>query len=490
MTFSKELNLLLKARYPVLYISTFEEDRVEYTIRKAIKSTSNKAIYTWDFVEGYKTNPNNPRFASKNPLQALELVEKLTADTPAIFILKDFNKFLTDISISRKLRNLVRILKTQPKSLIIVATELEIPKELSDLITVLDFTLPNSTEIKNELLRLFESLNKTVEPDFLEVLIRACQGLSIEKIRRALSKSIAQYGTINEATINLVLVEKRQIISQTEILEFQGTTSQFTDIGGLETLKKWLATRKESFSEKAKLYGLPAPRGLLLAGIQGTGKSLTAKAIANEWQLPLLRLDIGRLFGGIVGESESRVRQMIQLSEALAPCVLWIDEIDKAFSEQTKGGDSGTTNRVLGTFITWLSEKRSQVFIVATANNFSVLPLEIIRKGRFDEIFFVGLPILNERQQIFNVFLNRLRPNQLGDFDLALLAKKSEGFSGAEIEQAIVEGMLIAFNEKGEFNTADIVGGLKQIIPLSQIEPERTKQLQDWAISGRVRLAA
>jgi SpoVK/Ycf46/Vps4 family AAA+-type ATPase len=385
---------------------------------------------------------------------------------------------------------LVRILKTQPKSLIIVATELEIPKELSDLITVLDFTLPNSTEIKNELLRLFESLNKTVEPDFLEVLIRACQGLSIEKIRRALSKSIAQYGTINEATINLVLVEKRQIISQTEILEFQGTTSQFTDIGGLETLKKWLATRKESFSEKAKLYGLPAPRGLLLAGIQGTGKSLTAKAIANEWQLPLLRLDIGRLFGGIVGESESRVRQMIQLSEALAPCVLWIDEIDKAFSEQTKGGDSGTTNRVLGTFITWLSEKRSQVFIVATANNFSVLPLEIIRKGRFDEIFFVGLPILNERQQIFNVFLNRLRPNQLGDFDLALLAKKSEGFSGAEIEQAIVEGMLIAFNEKREFNTADIVGGLKQIIPLSQIEPERTKQLQDWAISGRVRLAA
>jgi SpoVK/Ycf46/Vps4 family AAA+-type ATPase len=313
--------------------------------------------------------------------------------------------------------------------------------------------------------------------------------LSIEKIRRALSKSIAQYGTINEATINLVLVEKRQIISQTEILEFQGTTTQFTDIGGLETLKNWLATRKESFSEKAKIYGLPAPRGLLLAGIQGTGKSLTAKAIANEWQLPLLRLDIGRLFGGIVGESESRVRQMIQLSEALAPCILWIDEIDKAFNEQTKGGDSGTTNRVLGTFITWLSEKKSQVFIVATANNFSVLPLEIIRKGRFDEIFFVGLPILNERQQIFNVFLTRLRPTQLNTFDLSLLAKKSEGFSGAEIEQAIVEGMLMAFNEKREFTTEDILLGLKQIIPLSQIEPERTKQLQDWAVSGRVRLA-
>ena len=489
MSFSKELNLLLKARYPVLYISTFEEDRVEYTIRKAIKSTSNKAIYTWDFVEGYKTNPNNPRFAAKNPLQALELVEKLTADTPAIFILKDFNKFLNDISISRKLRNLVRILKTQPKSLIIVATELDIPKELSDLITVLEFTLPTSSEIKKELLRLFESLNNDIDPKFLEILIRACQGLSIEKIRRVLSKSIAQYGSINNATVNLILIEKRQIISQTEILQFQDTTSQFTDIGGLETLKKWLDTRKESFSEKAKIYGLPAPRGLLLAGIQGTGKSLTAKAIANEWQLPLLRLDIGRLFGGIVGESESRVRQMIQLSEALAPCILWIDEIDKAFSEQTKGGDSGTTNRVLGTFITWLSEKKSQVFIVATANNLSVLPLEIIRKGRFDEIFFVGLPLLEERKQIFEVFLKRLRPTQLSSFNLTLLSKKSEEFSGAEIEQAIIEGMLIAFNEKREFTTEDILIGLSQIIPLSQIEPERTKQLQDWAISGRIRLA-
>ena len=202
-----------------------------------------------------------------------------------------------------------------------------------------------------------------------------------------------------------------------------------------------------------------------------------------------LRLDIGRLFGGIVGESESRVRQMIQLSEALAPCVLWIDEIDKAFSEQTKGGDSGTTNRVLGTFITWLSEKKSQVFIVATANNLSVLPLEIIRKGRFDEIFFVGLPLLEERKQIFEVFLKRLRPTQLSSFNLTLLSKKSEEFSGAEIEQAIIEGMLIAFNEKREFTTEDILIGLSQIIPLSQIEPERTKQLQDWVISGRIRLA-
>lgn len=391
MRFSQELTLLIKARYPILYISSLEEDRVEYTIRKTIKANSNKAIHTWDFVEGYKTNLNNPRFAAKNPLQALELIEKLTSTTPAVFILKDFNKFLSDISISRKLRNLVGILKTQPKSLIILATEIDIPKELTDLITILEFTLPNSVEIKNELTRLFLSLEKTIEPEFLEILTRACQGLSIEKIRRALSKSLAKHGSINKETINLILIEKRQIISQTQILEFQDTTTQFNDIGGLENLKKWLDNRKESFSEKAKLYGLPSPRGLLLTGIQGTGKSLTAKAIANEWNLPLLRLDIGRLFGGVVGESENRVRQMIQLSEALAPCVLWIDEIDKAFSDQAKNGDSGTTNRVLGTFVSWLSEKKAQVFIIATANNFAVLPLEIIRKGRFDEIFFCRL---------------------------------------------------------------------------------------------------
>jgi ATP-dependent 26S proteasome regulatory subunit len=490
MRFSQELTLLIKARYPILYISSLEEDRVEYTIRKTIKANSNKAIHTWDFVEGYKTNLNNPRFAAKNPLQALELIEKLTSTTPAVFILKDFNKFLSDISISRKLRNLVGILKTQPKSLIILATEIEIPKELTDLITILEFTLPNSVEIKTELNRLFLSLEKTVEPEFLEILTRACQGLSIEKIRRALSKSLAKHGSINKETINLILIEKRQIISQTQILEFQDTNTQFNDIGGLENLKKWLDNRKQSFSEKAKLYGLPSPRGLLLTGIQGTGKSLTAKAIANEWNLPLLRLDIGRLFGGVVGESENRVRQMIQLSEALAPCVLWIDEIDKAFSDQAKNGDSGTTNRVLGTFVSWLSEKQAQVFIVATANNFAVLPLEIIRKGRFDEIFFVGLPTLSERKQIFKVFLQRLRPSQSSAFDLDVLSKNSDGFSGAEIEQAIIEGMHIAFNQKREFTNEDIVIGLNQIIPLSQIDPDRIKQIQSWALAGRIRLAS
>ena len=490
MVFTEEFNLLLKARYPIIYISSLEEDRIEYTIRKSVKQMGNKAIYTWDFVEGYVNNPNNKGFAAKNPLQALELVEKLTGDTPALFILKDFDKFLSDISVSRKLKNLVRILKTQPKTLVILATEVNIPSELYDLITFVEFNLPTEVEIRNELVRLFTSLGQVVEPDFLEILVRSCQGLSIERIRRALSKSIAKYSTINDKTLELVLTEKQQLISQTQILQFQPTTVTFEDIGGLNNLKLWLSNRKQSFSEKAKLYGLPAPRGLLIAGVQGTGKSLTAKAIANDWQLPLLRLDIGRLFGGIVGESESRVRQMIQIAEALAPCILWVDEIDKAFMEQNNRGDNGTSSRVLATFITWLSEKTSQVFVVATANNFYTLPLEIIRKGRFDEIFFVNLPSEVERNQIFNVFLTQLRPNNLENFDLDLLTSNSDGFSGAEIQQAIIEGMHFAFNEKRDFTTSDILKGLDQIIPLSQIDSDRTKKLQDLALSGRVRLAS
>lgn len=490
MAFTEEFNLLLKARYPILYISSLEEDRIEYTIRKCVKFTGNKAIYTWDFVEGYVNNPNNKGFASKNPLQALELVEKLTSDTPALFILKDFDKFLTDISVSRKLKNLIRVLKIQPKTIIILATEVNIPVELNDLITFVEFKLPTEMEIRIELKRLFTSLGQKVDEDFLEILVRSCQGLSIERIRRALSKSIAQYSSIDSRTLELVLIEKQQLISQTQILEFQPTSTTFDDIGGLINLKSWLSNRKESFSEKAKLYGLPVPRGLLIAGVQGTGKSLTAKAIANDWQLPLLRLDIGRLFGGIVGESESRVRQMIQISEALSPCILWIDEIDKAFMEQSNRGDNGTSSRVLATFITWLSEKTSQVFVVATANNFSVLPLEVIRKGRFDEIFFVNLPSKIERKQIFTVFLKQLRPNNFEDYDIELLTTRSDGFSGAEIQQSIIEGMHLAFNEKREFTTSDILQGVSQIIPLSQIDPERTKKLQDWALSGRVRLAS
>lgn len=490
MKFNDELALFLKARYPIIYINTIEEDRVEYIIRKNIKTNLNRSIYSWDFVDGYTNNPNNEGFAKRNPLQALELVERLNAETPALFILKDFNRFLTDLSISRKLRNISRILKLQPKTIIIIGSDLTIPKELQDLLTVLQFQLPLEHEISQELDRLVTSLNIKIDSQLFENLTRACQGLSLERIRRVLSKIIATYKTIDKNSIGILLSEKKQIISQTEILEYTSVDEKITNLGGLDNLKDWLRKRKTAFGIQASNYGLPTPRGLLLVGIQGTGKSLTAKAIANEWQLPLLKLDVGKLFGGIVGESESRLRQMIHLAETISPCILWIDEIDKAFSSTESKGDSGTSNRVLATFVSWLSEKKKPVFVIATANNIDLLPLEIIRKGRFDEIFFLDLPKKEEREEIFKIHIKEFRPNSWESFDYSKLAELSESFSGAEIRQSIIEGMYLAFYEKREFTTDDISMALTELIPLANLESNQMIKLQNWASSGRIRLAS
>lgn len=492
MKFNDELNLLLKSRYPILSINTVEEDRVEYTIRKSIKSNLNRSVYTWDFVDGYTNNPNNEGFGKRNPLQALELIEKLNSETPAIFILKDFNKFFNDITISRKLRNISRFLKLQPKTLIIIGSDFTIPRELTDLITLLQFKLPDKEEIDNELVRLIKALNLNLktDSDLFENLSRSCQGLSLERIRRVLSKIIATYKLIDKNSISILLSEKKQIISQTEILEYWSTQETIDNLGGLETLKEWLKKRQSAFSVQAYQYGLPTPRGLLLLGIQGTGKSLTAKAIADEWQLPLLKLDVGKLFGGIVGESESRLRKMIEVTETISPCILWIDEIDKAFNANDSRGDSGTSSRILATFISWLSEKTKPVFIIATANSIDNLPIEILRKGRFDEIFFLDLPAQKERKQIFEIHLKGFRPNTWETYDYEKLARLSKAFSGSEIRQAIIEAMHQAFYEKREFTTKDICEALDNLIPLANLESNQMKKLKNLASSGQIRLAS
>ena len=322
------------------------------------------------------------------------------------------------------------------------------------------------------------------------MFVRAWQGLSLERIRRVLSKIIATYKTINDKSISVLLSEKKQIIGQTEILEYASVSENITNLGGLDNLKDWLKKRKTAFSIQAYNYGLPTPRGLLLIGIQGTGKSLTAKAIANEWELPLLKLDVGKLFGGIVGESELRLRQMINVAETISPCILWIDEIDKAFSNTESKGDSGTSNRILGTFISWLSEKKKPVFVISTANNIDLLPLEIIRKGRFDEVFFLDLPQKVEREEIFKIHLQEFRPDSWKLFNYSKLAQLSESFSGAEIRQSIIEGMYHAFYEKREFTTDDICMALNDLIPLAHLESKQMVRLQNWATSGQIRLAS
>ncbi len=490
MAFPEEFSLLLRSRYPILYIPTREEERVEASIAQCAKSLGERSVHIWDFVDGYQGNPNDAGFGKRNPVQALEFIEKLSPTVSAVVILRDFHRFLDDVSVSRKLRNLARALKSQPKNIVILSPQLTIPDDLSEIMTVLEFPLPNPVTIRTEIDRVLSALSQSLDERTLDELVQSCQGLTIDRIRRVLARSIAMHNKLQANDVELILEEKRQTIRQTQILDFYPTTEDITDIGGLDNLKDWLIRRGGSFSAKARQYGLPYPKGLLLVGIQGTGKSLSAKAIAHHWHLPLLRLDVGRLFGGLVGESESRTRQMVQLAEALAPCVLWIDEIDKAFAGADGRGDSGTSSRVFGTFITWMAEKISPVFVVATANNIQSLPPELLRKGRFDEIFFVGLPSRDERRSIFSVHLTRLRPQALQSYDLDRLAYETPDFSGAEIEQTLIEAMHIGFSQNRDFTTDDILESASQMVPLARTAQDQISSLQAWAASGKARLAS
>lgn len=466
----------LRARYPVLYVATPEEERAELAIAKA---ATDFTVYTWDFVSGY--DKGEPGFAKRNPLQALEWVNKTHVDLPVVCILRDFQRFLGDIAVARQLRNLARQLRSQPKSLLILAPTLDIPADLSEVVTVLDFALPDAATIRAAIQRLVPSATD------VDTLVRACQGLTLARIEQAIARAIATWGYLAPATLDLILAEKQQKIRQTQILEFYPSQIAIGDIGGLDQLKTWLLRRGSAFSEQARQYGLPQPRGLLLVGIQGTGKSLSAKAIAHHWQLPLLRLDVGRLFAGLVGESEARTRQLIQLAEAMAPCILWIDEIDKAFGSNQ---DGGTTSRVFGSLLTWMAEKQAPVFVVATANNIQILPPELLRKGRFDEIFFVDLPSQQERAEIFTVHLNRLRPQTIRSYDIKRLAYETPDFSGAEIEQTLTEAMHLAFSQNRDFTNDDILEAAAQIIPLARTAREQVELLQSWATQGKVRLAS
>lgn len=491
MKFLKDFIILLKARYPIIYVSTFEEERIEYLLKYSAKKYISRICYVWNFVEGYQGNPNNNGFATKNPLEALEFIEKLTPETKAIFILKDFDNFLKDFSIIRKLKNLGKTLKTQSKNIIIISTETTIPDGLREFITVVNFPLPTLYEICEELKRLTESLGQKMSDEDLVRLAMACQGLSLERIRRVLSKIIAQYGQIDGLnSLSPILTEKKQIIEQSQLLEFCMADKKMLDLGGLENFKNWIKIRSNAFSQEAIEYGLPYPKGVLLVGVQGTGKSIAARVIACEWNLPLLRLDFGRLFASLVGQSESRIRRLIELVETLAPCVLWIDEIDKIFANSQSGGDNGTTNRVLATFITWLSEKTSPVFVVATANNIDWIPPEVIRKGRFDEAFFLPLPTIKERESIFKVHLKKARPDNVDKYQYDLLSTVTKNFSGAEIEQVVIEAMRVGFHEKREFNMEDLLTVIQRSVPLAKTRSKEIQKLNEWAESGNISLAS
>jgi AAA+ superfamily predicted ATPase len=482
-----QLDLLIRARTPILWIRSLEEERIEALLEQAAQRLGGRTLLRWDFIDGLGGAPNRSGEAARNPMAALACLDPLPPEQAALLVLRDFHRYCEDAGVCRRLRNLAASLRQAPRTLVITAPDWSIPRELEDSITLLDLPLPAAADIRTLLSTIANASGHPLSPDVAEQLTAACHGLSEQRVRQLAARALARRGQLGEADLAEVLEEKRQAIAKSELLEYCPSEATPADIGGLEVLKHWLEQRHMAFSEEAMRYGLPLPRGVLLVGPQGTGKSLTAKAIAHSWNMPLLRLDVGRLFAGLVGASEARTRDMIQRAEAMAPCVLWIDEIDKGFGGDSRS-DGGTSQRVLGTVLTWMAEKSSAVFVVATANGVDKLPAELLRKGRFDEIFLLDLPSAEERRAILDLQLRRRRPHH--NLELAVLVDRTAGFSGAELEQTVIEAMHLAFAEQREFSEADLIAAASQVVPLSRTAREQLEALQSWARGGRARPAS
>jgi AAA+ superfamily predicted ATPase len=487
MNFPEQLDIYLRARFTLIGLVTSEEERAIESVR-AVCEQSARDCFTWDAADGFVTLSGSAAPpTARDPLTALEQVEKSAEN--ALFVLKDFHEFWNEPRAKRKLRNLAQRLKFTRKTILVTLPSAKIPDELKDETVVMDFPTAGTTELEGVLANLTKTPGVKVNLTALgrDKLIQAAMGLTMAQAQRTFAKAIVRDGELTDEDIDLVTQEKKQIIRASEALEFYSVTETPNDVGGLGILKDWLRLRERAFTHEAREYGLPAPKGVALIGIPGTGKSLTAKMIGNLWRLPLLRLDVGALFGSLVGESEERARRALRLAETVAPCVVWIDEIEKGLSHG--GQDSGTSTRVFGTILTWMQEKSAACFVVATANDISKLPPELLRKGRFDEIFFLDLPTQKEREEIFSVHL-RKRKRLPQDFDLPRLAQLAAGYVGAEIEQAVIEAMYVGFNQEREFNSDDIAAALKRQVPLSVSQRETIQSLRDWLREGRAQSAS
>lgn len=493
-----ELEVLIRARYPLIYVVSWEEQRVMNELER-IARILGKKLYEWKISNGIARYHSGlgtveGKKGTKDPILALK--EIMEVNEPCIFCLKDFHAFIKDNVVIRSLRDLALKLRHTYTSVIILSPILEIPQELEKEITIVDFPLPN----REDLLELLKQINKELQgnPNFeidlssesCDKILDAAIGLTLNEAENVFAKTLVLTGRLTASEAEVIYSEKKQIIRKTGILDYIEPEENLESVGGLRRLKEWLSKRRLAFSERARAFGLPVPKGVFFLGVQGCGKSLCAKAVANYWSLPLLRMDTGKLFSSFVGSSELNVRRAISIAESISPVLLWIDEIDKGFAglQSSSYSDSGTTARVFGTLITWLQEKEAPVFVIATANDIDVLPPELLRKGRFDEIFFVDLPTFEERIDIFSIHLKK-RNRDPSDFDLEELARASEGFSGAEIEQTIISALYDAFEQETDIDTEMILKALAETYPLSATMKEKIESTRRWAM-GRTRPAS
>ena len=491
MDFAKELDLLIRSRYPIIYLHTSEESRA-CSLIATIAKAQKKNFVQWSSTEGLVTVESFHGGSLKNskdmakPLVALEAVLQDAGRT--IYLMKGLHAFLDDRAVVRKLRDVYESIKRSYKTVVVLAPVKKIPPELEKAVYFINLPLPDAQMLKNLLkdivrtVRQDDRIRIELPEDRYEGMANAALGLTLEEAERVFFKAIIRDARLAEQDVQYVREEKRQIVQKSGLLEYYETDETLGSVGGLDLLKAWLKRRSRAFEPAARAYGLPPPKGLLLLGVQGCGKSLAAKAVSGSWGFPLLRLDLSRIFGSLMGSSEDNMRRALEMAESVSPAVLWVDEIEKTFSGVESSGrtDAGTTARVFGSFLTWLQDKQATVFCVATANAVDRLPPEMLRKGRFDEIFFVDLPKPEERSQIFRIHLSKRKRNP-DAFELKLLTEKAEGFSGAEIEQGIIAAMYNAFDQNREIRTADILQALQTSVPLSVTMREGLEMLRRWA---------
>jgi hypothetical protein len=435
-------------------------------------------------------------YNTREPVQALANMESMTVE--AVFILKDFHRHMDDPVVVRRLRDVGQKFSANRRTVIITAPEIAVPAELTTLVEYFDLPLPDRDRLREIIHEMFTRLSKTytlqlqLDAAGVDAMSANLRGLSEEEAERAISQALVTRYALCAESVTDVLDAKKQLLRHSGLLEFVEASDNMAAVGGLENLKHWLGQRRGAWEDAAREFGLEPPRGMIVLGVQGCGKSLCARAVAGEWKLPLVKFDTSAVYDKYIGETEKRIRKVFQVAEGLAPCVLWIDELEKVFAgsgPDSASADAGVSSRLLASFLSWMQDRKAPVFVAATCNNVAVLPPELIRKGRFDELFFVDLPNQTERKQVFSSQLAKRKRNP-AEFDLEKVAAAAKGYSGAEIDAAVQGGLYAAYSEKKPLTTQSLLDALAQTVPLSITRAEEIAALRDWAKTRAVPAAA
>src|SRR5436853_3519096 len=512
----ERLKVLIKSSTPIVVMETVEEMRAVGMVRTACAEL-NLAVFEWSIADGlvrsgtnapaipaaalqmrinavrHAADANTPEstqaaiYNTQDPVQVLVNLESMTLE--AVFVLKDFHRHMESPVVVRRLRDVGQKFSANRRTLVITAPSIEMPPELASLVEYLDLPLPDPERLRQIIGETFKRLSKTytlqlkLDAPGVDLMAANLRGLTEEEADRAVSQAlVARYALCPESVTD-VLKAKKELLRHTGMLEFTDASDSMADVGGLENLKRWLSQRRGAWEEGARKFGLEPPRGMIILGVQGCGKSLCARAVAGEWDLPLVKFDTAAVYDKFIGETEKRIQKVFRVAEGLAPCVLWIDELEKVFAgsgADSASADAGVSSRLLASFLSWMQDRKAPVFVAATCNNVSVLPPELIRKGRFDELFFVDLPNQSERKQIFAIQLNRRKRNP-AEFDLDRVAAAGRGFSEAEIDAAVQAALYAAYTSKQPLTTQALLDALKATVPLSTTRAEEIQGLREWA---------